>query len=452
MAVTMSLSSRREGLVLFIGDIFISFFSLWTALRLRYGDEITSEVWRLHLVPFSALILVSTIVFFIAGLYEKHTLILKSKIPYTVLNAQVANAFIAVLFFYLIPAFIITPKTNLFLYLVISTGLLVLWRIYGVSYITGKKGKKLALIIGSGDEMRELSSEINGNDRYDIKFVGDIDLSKEDNIDFQHDVVERIYSEGISLVVLDLSDEKVKPFIPHLYNFIFSKVRFIDIHRLYEEIFDRVPLSLLRYTWFMENLSSTEKKYYDGAKRVMDIVVSLVLGIITLPFYIFVALAIKLEDGGDVFITQDRVGQNNGIKKLYKFRSMNVNDGGKWHTGPTDVRHTSVGKFLRKSRIDELPQLFNVFKGDISLIGPRPDVYDLGIKLAKEIPYYTVRNIVKPGLSGWAQINQDIQPKSVEETRERLAYDLYYVKNRSFLLDIKIALRTLKTLISREGM
>jgi lipopolysaccharide/colanic/teichoic acid biosynthesis glycosyltransferase len=446
----MSLSSRREGLTLFLGDILISYFSLWAALSLHYKGELNMAIWDLHLLPFTILILVGTIVFFIAGLYEKHTLILKSKIPYTVLNAQIANAFVAVLFFYLIPAFVITPKTNLFLYLIISTGLLVLWRIYGVSYLTGKKGKKLALIIGSGDEMRELSAELN--DRYDIKFIGDIDLSKEDNIDFQRDVVERIYSEGISLIVLDLSDEKVKPFIPHLYNFIFSKVRFIDIHRLYEEIFDRVPLFLLRYTWFMENLSSTEKKYYDGAKRVMDMFVALVLGIITLPFYIFVALAIKMEDGGPVFIVQDRVGQNNGIVRLYKFRSMTGSDRGKWHSGENDIRHTSVGKFLRKSRIDELPQLWNVFRGDISLIGPRPDIYDLGLKLAKEIPYYTVRNIVKPGLSGWAQINQDIQPKSVEETRLRLAYDLYYVKNRSFLLDIKIALRTLKTLLSRGGM
>jgi len=439
----MSLSSRREGSFLFLGDIFISFFSLWLALYIRYEGNLTSEVWQLHFIPFSILILVSAVVFFIAGLYEKHTLILKSKIPYTVLNAQIANSFIAVLFFYLIPAFIITPKTNLFIYLVISTGLLVLWRIYGISFITGRKDKKAALIVGSGDEMRELSAEINGNDRYDIRFVGDIDLSKEGNIDFQRDVVERIYSEAITLIVLNLSDEKVKPFVPPLYNFIFSRVRFIDMHKLYEEIFDRVPLSLLRYTWFMENLSSTEKKYYDGAKRVMDIVVALLAGLITIPFYVFVALAVKLEDGGPVFIKQQRVGQNNTSITLYKFRTMHGSDLGKWHTGKEDLRHTSVGKFLRKSRIDELPQLWNVLKGDISLIGPRPDIYDLGIKLAKEIPYYTVRNIVKPGLSGWAQISQDLPPQSLDETRLRLAYDLYYVKNRSFLLDLKIALRTL---------
>ncbi len=448
----MSLSSRREGLILFLGDILISFFSLRTVLYLRYGDNLTENLWYQHVVPFSALILASTIVFFIAGLYEKHTLILKTRVPYTVLNAQVANAFIAVLLFYLVPVFVITPKTNLFLYLIVSTGLLVLWRIYGVSFVLGKKGKKLALIIGSGDEMRELSAEINGNDRYDIKFIGDIDLSREGNIDFQKDILERIYTESIALVVLNLSDEKVRPFMPHLYNFIFSKVRFIDMHKLYEEIFDRVPLSLLGYTWFMENLSSTEKKYYDGAKRVMDMIVALLLGLLTLPFYIFIAIAIKLEDGGPVFITQNRVGQNNGIVRLFKFRSMTGSDQGLWHKGESDHRHTSVGRFLRKSRIDELPQLWNVLKGDISLIGPRPDIYDLGQKLAKEIPYYTVRNIVKPGLSGWAQINQDLPPQSLDETRLRLAYDLYYVKNRSFLLDIKIALRTLKTLLSRGGM
>ncbi len=452
IALFMSLSSRREAILLFLGDIVVSLVALWGALFLRYGMVPTDTVWLLHLPPFAFLILASTVVFFIAGLYEKHTLILKSKIPYTILNAQIANSFVAVLFFYLIPFFGITPKTNLFIYLVISTGLLLLWRIYGVILLIGRYDRKPALLIGSGDERKELVNEVNGNDRYDIRFVGDIDLSREGTVDFQHDVVERIYAESISLVVIDLSDEKAKPFVPHLYNFIFSRVRFIDMHKLYEDIFDRVPLSLLRYTWFMENLSSTEKKYYDGAKRVMDMLVAFTLGVITLPFYIFIALAIKLEDGGPVFIAQERIGEGNKLITLYKFRSMMRSDTGKWLEENRENKVTKVGYHLRKTRIDEIPQLWNVVRGDISLIGPRPDIIDLGRRLAKEIPYYTVRNIVKPGLSGWAQINQEVQPRSVEDTKHRLAYDLYYVKNRSLFLDFKIALRTLKTLISRRGI
>jgi len=129
---------------------------------------------------------------------------------------------------------------------------------------------------------------------------------------------------------------------------------------------------------------------------------------------------------------------------------MKSSDRGAW-VMDNDKRITHVGSFLRKSRIDELPQLWNVLRGDISLIGPRPDIYDLGQELAHNIPYYTVRSTIKPGLSGWAQINQDVPPQSLEETKVRLAYDLYYVKNRSIVLDGQIIIKTIRTLLSRGG-
>jgi lipopolysaccharide/colanic/teichoic acid biosynthesis glycosyltransferase len=129
---------------------------------------------------------------------------------------------------------------------------------------------------------------------------------------------------------------------------------------------------------------------------------------------------------------------------------MTSNDSGVW-VGESDSRITKVGKFLRATRIDELPQLLNVIKGDMSIIGPRPDIIGLFDDLSSSLPYYTIRNVVKPGLSGWAQTNQEIPPQSLEETKIRLAYDLFYVKNRKLILDVKIVLRTLKTLVSRTG-
>lgn len=129
---------------------------------------------------------------------------------------------------------------------------------------------------------------------------------------------------------------------------------------------------------------------------------------------------------------------------------MTTSDRGVW-VKENDSRITRVGAFLRKSRIDELPQLYSVVAGDMSLVGPRPDIYDLGMKLSKEIPYYTVRNIIKPGLSGWAQTRQKAPPQSLEETKIRLAYDFYYIKHRSLLIDLKIALQTISTLLSRAG-
>jgi len=182
----------------------------------------------------------------------------------------------------------------------------------------------------------------------------------------------------------------------------------------------------------------------------MDLLIALLLFAVTLVVYPFVILAIWFESKTSPFIVQERVGMDNKIIKLYKFRSMTSNDKGKWITDD-DNRVTKVGKIIRSSRVDELPQLINVLKGDISLIGPRPDIKGLFDNLENELPYYTIRNVVKPGLSGWAQTHQEIPPHSLEETKIRLSYDLFYIKNRSFVLDVKIALQTLKTLISRTG-
>jgi len=189
---------------------------------------------------------------------------------------------------------------------------------------------------------------------------------------------------------------------------------------------------------------------YSIFKRVIDIIASIFIGIFLIIIFPFVAFSIKIEDTGKVFVVQERVGQGGKLFKLRKFRSMKVDDEGKW-VQEDDTRHTKVGKFIRKTRIDELPQVWNLFIGDISLIGPRPDIKKLWYDLSAEIPYYQIRNIVKPGLSGWAQITQNLPPQNMEDTKIRLSYDLYYIKHRSILLDLKIALRTIKTLISRSG-
>lgn len=445
----MEILNKREPLILFIGDLIAFSAALWVALVLRYGSIPSFQLLSLHWEPFSMLFLLWTFVFFVAGLYEKHTLVFKGKLPTLILNTQIANSLLAVVFFYLIPSFGITPKTILVVYLVVSFLLIVLWRMFLVTRF-GVRNSENAILLGAGPEMHELKEEMNGNERYNLKFVSSIDLNQLDGIAFQEEVVEKVYSEGVTSIVIDLKHEKANAILPSLYNLIFSNVRFLDMHKVYEEVFDRTPLSLVGYNWFLENISFSPHTMYDPLKRIMDVGIAGVLGIVSLVLYPFVILAIKLEDNGPVFIVQDRIGEGNHIIKLWKFRSMRGSDAGKWVTDKDD-RVTKTGRFLRRSRIDELPQLWNIVRGDISLIGPRPDIVSLGKKLAGELPYYTVRNLIKPGLSGWAQIKQDIAPQSLEETRERLAYDLYYLKNRSFILDLTIALKTVKTLLSRTG-
>jgi lipopolysaccharide/colanic/teichoic acid biosynthesis glycosyltransferase len=186
----------------------------------------------------------------------------------------------------------------------------------------------------------------------------------------------------------------------------------------------------------------------------MDLSLSLVAGILSLVFYPFVIIGIKTQDRGPVFITQERIGKSGKKIKIVKFRTMTSNDNGNYGTQVVNVV-TPFGAFLRKTRIDELPQLWNVVFGDISLIGPRPELPALVAHYESEIPYYGIRHIIKPGLSGWAQIYHDNHPHhgvAVEQTKEKLSFDLYYLKNRSFMLDITIALKTIKKLLSRSGI
>lgn len=439
--------------MLLFGDIVFLLVALWLTLLVRHGRPPAFELFREHLVPFGILFLVWVLVFYIAGLYEKHTTILKSRLPSILVSAQLANAGLAVVFFYFIPFFGITPKTVLFIYLFISSLLILFWRAY--LYLVISKGRPLnAVIIGSGSEMKELLQEVNNNPIYNMRFISSIDLDRADTEVIWDEVVDRIYAEDVSVVAIDLSNEKVEPVLPHLYNLIFSKVSFIDMNKIYEDIFDRVPLSLLKYNWFLENISTEPRGVYDTLKRVMDICLSFVLLILSLPVLIITALAVKLGDGGSVFITQERVGQGGKVIRIHKFRSMEKNDLSLGSASHSENKVTKVGALLRKTRIDELPQLWSVLKGSLSLIGPRPELPAGVANYVEKIPYYNVRHLIKPGLSGWAQIYHEAHPHhslDARETKNKLSYDLYYIKNRSFLLDIKIALRTLKILASIAG-
>jgi exopolysaccharide biosynthesis polyprenyl glycosylphosphotransferase len=443
----MSVSGTKEAIILFIGDFLVFDLSLSLMLYVRYGSDITNGLLASHVSSFSVIFIFSVVIYFISGLYEKHTMILKNRLPSVLLNAQLIVIVFAALFFYLIPYYGITPKTNLFVFLFFSFVLMLIWRLKIFEFI-GFNKKQKALLIGSGEEVKELMFEVNHNNRYDLKFVSSINVENMQSLDFEDEILSRIYSEELGVVAVDLRNEKVAPILPKLYNLIFSKIHFIDMHKVYEDIFDRVPISLVQHSWFLENISLQPKIIYSLLKRVMDLVIGTALFIVLVIIHPFVWLAIKLSDGGSTIFVQDRVGKNNKTFKLYKFRSMSEGDGEKNQV-------TRIGKILRRTRIDELPQLWNVIKGDISLIGPRPEMPNLVTHYDDEIPYYNIRHLIKPGLSGWAQLYHKAPPKfqaEVEKTREKLSYDLYYVKNRSLVLDVKIALKTLKVLIMTSGV
>lgn len=444
----------RELFILILGDIIIFNVALWLTLLVRYFEIPSVERLEAHVPPFMTVSAVWLAVFFILGLYDKHTNLLKRLLLSRILYAQIINVFFAGILFFIIP-FGITPKTNLVIYLIISIGLMTAWRLMVVPMLSTKQQHK-AILIADGAEAIELADEINNNDRYNYYFVRIIDAKTlESTADFEAKLLKLIEKEKIQLIVADSRSEAIGNFLPVLFDlsFLHFAFTFLDFNRLYEDTFDKVPVSCIQYDWFISNISQSKSAIYDAVKRAIDMVGALALLFPAALLLPFAALAIKLEDRGPLFYTTTRIGQYNKLITIYKLRTKNGLDAGDRALKSTLV-DTKVGKILRMSRIDELPQLINVLKGDLSFIGPRPEMPALASVYAKEVPYYNARHFLKPGLSGWAQINNFDVPRGgidVERTKVKLSYDLYYLERRSLLLDAQIALKTLATIVMRTG-
>lgn len=452
----------RELLVLIVGDITVFMASLWLTLLVRYTAIPSWELLTAHFGPFLLLSSIWLLIFYMAGLYDKHTVFLKSLLFSRILNTQVANMLVAALIFIIVP-FGIAPKTNLVIYLFISIALITWWRMVLFNKISPRTQHK-AILIADGPEAIELVDEINHNDRYNYSFIRIIDeKAAQSNPEFEAKLLALIEREGISIVVANPNGKYIEAVLPKIFDlsFITFKLTFLDFNKVYEDTFDKVPLSALRYEWFITHVSQSKSLTYDAAKRAIDIVGSLLLGAVFILLFPFIYVAMRSESIGPIFISQERIGRLNKPVTVHKLRTMTENRSASATWTAEDAKQgnqvTRVGNILRKLSIDEIPQVWAILKGDMSLIGPRNDIKGLGERLAAEIPYYNVRNFVKPGVTGWAQTHQhymadNISPQSLQESKERLAFDLYYVKNRSLLLDVAVALRTLKTVLSRFGV
>lgn len=448
----MTIGGRRASVLLFLGDIIAFAFSLWATLLIRYQELPSQDLLSAHAGPFAFLFLIWTLVFFMSGLYEKQVVFVKRDLSGRILRTHVANIVIAALLFFLVAPLGITPKTILAIYLAISLIAVFVWRLVLFPRISRPRGATRAILIGSRPEERELATELAGNPRYGLSIGEAIDPAHT-----SPDELARILSDGhdFRFLILDSRDPELRPLLPTLYRYAFESERYqvVDFIALYEEVFDRVPLSLLSYEWFFRNAVRRASGFYVFTKRGIDLVGGLLMGVVTGIAYPIIALAIRLESRGPVLIRQERMGERGSTMRAYKFRSMRFSDSGMW-PGEGENRVTKVGAFLRKTSLDEFPQFVNVLKGELSLVGPRNDLTALGERLAEALPYYRVRYRVRPGITGWAQVNQqyeqgNISPQSVEETKLRLAYDFYYLKHRSLTLDITIALKTIKRMFFR---
>lgn len=445
---------RGSTLLLLVGDIAILFGSLVLTLLIRYREFPSEEVINQHLAPFVLLFGIWLLTFLIAGLYDRYVVLARKQIPWLILRAQTINILLAAVFFFFLP-FGIEPKTNLIIYLVVSTALVALWRLYVFPLTTTEKSIT-ALVIGDSPEAIGIANVLGKNPYFQntcVYTIGSADVVSREEL--RESVFRFVNQKGVDMIIADMRDPFIQFLTKDFYAFVFTgqNIHFFNLPAMYEELHHRVPPSLIGEAWFLENITTDAPHYaYDFLKRTIDVVGALILLIPCTIIFPFVYLVIKLYDGGTIIYKSERIGQYNNPIHIYKFRTMTGMDSGT--TLDTVHTVTSVGKFLRMTRIDELPQLVNVLKGDLSFIGPRPELPARAHVYAREIPHYNMRHLIKPGLSGWAQINNfDVPHREVDvaRTHDKLSFDLYYLRHRSLFLDIEIALKTINTLLKRSG-
>lgn len=461
--------------LLILGDVAALYLALGITLLVRYGTDL-AEPWEIHRLPFAIVFFIWIMLFFIAGLYEQEAWnanrIIKERILRTIATASI----VAVLLFYLIPAFIITPKTNLLTQITLSVGLMVGWRMLA-SMLIRNTSKTNVLFFGLSEESISLAQKLTEhphlgfsvtalvhteNTPFPSISAGDIPI-----ISLNENLLEFIKEKKVSLAIASPELHSNIELVRILYGILPLGVRFMDFPTYYENLTGKIPISRISEVWFLENLAGSRKHVYEFSKRLFDILFALLVGGITIILLPFIVLGIILSTPRDVwhvqkkrarpgdgiiFFRQQRIGKNGKPFYFIKFRSQLL---GAEHMGNTkeiknDPRQYAFGVFLRAFYIDELPQMWNVLKGEMSLIGPRPERPTYVEQLAESIPFYKIRLLVPPGITGWAQISMK-NDASVEDAPEKLQYDLYYIKNKSLALDLNIALKTIWVILSRKG-
>lgn len=442
---------RIRKIILILGDILSAYLSLLLTLLFGFWGEFNGQVFTSHLFPFTILYISWLVIFYIFDLYELNLARTKLLFYPRLLGSLVVGGVVGAIFFYLIPAFGISPKTNLVLNLVIFGGLILLWRRIFYSQSSSRLVNNTA-ILGQGKEAQRLAEEILQRPYlgYNLQAIFRTDgarlkLKGVKILKAGKNLLQKIQKQKIETLIVAENLRPKSPTTRALYQCLPSKITLLDMSRAYEIICGKIPLSFIEYTWFLENLKEGEKAITDRLKRIFDLIFACLLLIVTSPLWAVIAFCVKLEDRGPIFYKQKRIGKDKKAFLLIKFRSMKEGaekEKAIW-AEKDDPRITKVGKVLRQSHLDELPQMLNVLRGDISLVGPRPERPEFVRELEKKISHYHLRHLIKPGVTGWAQIKFRYA-RTVMDSFEKFQYDLYYQKNRNIFLDIGILLKTVQ--------
>lgn len=321
--------------------------------------------------------------------------------------------------------------------------------------------KKRILILGTGPLAVDLCEALVSQGRWSVEIVGFLDgnvhrvgeqLVKYGIIGTYDQLAQVVEKHRADTIVVCLEDRRSVLPVQELLEFKAMGVDVLDGHYLFEEASGRLSIDSLRPSALIFSKGFRRRIVVVSTKRLLDLLVSLFGLLFSLPLFLLVAILIKVDSPGSVLYRQARVGLRGRPYFIWKFRSMRQDaekHGPRWAQA-NDPRISRVGWWLRKTRIDEIPQLVNVLRGEMSLVGPRPERPWFVQNLRRSIPYYDIRHTVKPGITGWAQVKFRYGA-SEEDSHTKLQYDLYYVKNLSFLLDMKVLIRTIRVVMLGEG-
>jgi len=438
--------TQLKKLILFLGDLIFLSLALTLVLLIRYPQADFWEHFAEHWPHFLVIFTIWLLLFYINDLYNLNLKTNSRKFFRLLTNSAALASLLSILYFYLNVQANITPKTNLAIFIAIFIILFFIWRGIYQALIRSVIPKNNLALIGFNHRSEELIQELQNQPGSGYQTALIFKNSAE-----MENLTQSIKEKNIKTIVITDDFGHSEKIRETLFDCLAYQISFFNYPDFYELISGKIPVEAIGPAWFLDNLNEGEKNYFNFFKGLFDFFLALIILLISLPFWPLIALIIKLSGRGPIFFRQVRFGKNEKIFKIIKFRTMRTQDNNLAPTLEKDERITHFGSFLRTTRLDEIPQVINILKGDMSFIGPRPERPEIVTNLEHQIPFYKTRLLIKPGLTGWDQISGKYHSASPEDSLEKLQYDLYYLKHRSLYLDVSIALRTLATMMSRGG-
>jgi sugar transferase (PEP-CTERM system associated) len=445
-----------RSLTVFAGELLLIFGSVALAAAFQTGGAIGGNVWKIALVT-----VVCQLCLYYNDFYDLTLVHSNRELIVRLLQAVGAASIVLAALYFTIPALMIGDGifvSALFVFLVGILG----WRLL-FNRLTGSlKMQQRILVVGTGETARTVVRQILDQREFAYTVVGFIDddagrigerIVNPAIIGTPADIPGMIARHEIDRIIVGLADRRGKLPVEELLQAKMAGVRVEDATTTYERVTGKILIDDLRPSWLIFSDGFRVSRANRWTKRGIDLILAFTMALASFPLMVLTAIAIWLESRGPVLYCQERVGENGRTFTLCKFRSMHTDaeKGGTpiWAKDGDD-RITRVGRIIRTTRLDELPQLWNVIRGDMSFVGPRPERPFFVAELAKDIPFYQQRHAVKPGLTGWAQVKYRYG-SSREDAMEKLRYDLYYIKHLSVFFDLTIVFDTVKVVLFRKG-